>query len=46
LKPEYGAESILMAGGIVGALCIGLAIWAHIGQRETFGMSLDYVENI
>ena len=45
-KPSYGDASILLSGGIVGALCIGIALWAHAGQRETFGMSLDYVEDV
>ncbi len=46
LKPEYGDQSIIYAGSIVGALCIGIAIFALIGQRETFGITLDYVEGI
>ena len=36
--------SILSAGIIVGALCIGLAVWALYNMEETFAKELNYVE--
>jgi MFS family permease len=46
LASSCGPSSILYAGEIVGVLCLGIAIIAHLGQRETFGKSLDYIEEL
>ena len=32
------------AGAVVGAACIGIALWAAFSLRETFGVDLDYLE--
>jgi putative MFS transporter len=32
------------AGALVGAACIGIALWAAFSLRETFGVDLDYLE--
>lgn len=40
---SYNIENTFAALG-VGLLCIGLAIWATWGIKETFGKELDYAE--
>jgi hypothetical protein len=35
-----------MAAFGVGILCIGLALWATWGIKETFGKELDYAEGV
>lgn len=35
-----------MAALVVGVLCIGLALWATWGIKETFGKELDYAEGV
>lgn len=35
-----------VAAIIVGVVCIGLALWAVWGVKETFGKELDYVEGL
>jgi predicted MFS family arabinose efflux permease len=32
------------AGAVVGAACVGIALWAAASLRETFGVDLDYFE--
>ena len=46
MQPAFGAESIIYSGAIVGTICMSLAIFAHAGQKETFGKSLEYIEEI
>ena len=41
LIPNFG---LINAAAIVGFVCFGLAFWAVIHLKETFGESLDYVE--
>lgn len=36
----------VMSALIVGLLCIGLAIWATFGIKETFAKDLDYAEGV
>jgi MFS transporter, putative metabolite:H+ symporter len=39
-----GRFGVLPAGVVVGAACVGVALWAALSLRETFGVDLDYVE--
>ena len=41
LKPAHG---LLGSGVATGAVCIGIALLALLGLRETYGSDLDYVE--
>jgi putative MFS transporter len=46
LKGAAVTGSVISAGYIVGAVCLGIAFIALIGMRETFEEDLNYVENI
>ena len=44
LKSAAVTGSVITAGYIVGAVCLGIAFLALIGMKETFDRDLDYVE--
>jgi len=46
LKSAAVTGSVISAGYIVGAVCLGLAFLALYGMKETFDRDLDYVEDI
>lgn len=46
LKGAAVTGSIISAGYIVGAVCLGIAFIALYGMKETFDRDLDYVEDI
>lgn len=46
LKSAAVTGSVITAGYIVGAICLGIAFLALWGMKETFDKDLDYVEEI
>lgn len=46
LKSAAVTGSVITAGYIVGAVCLGVAFLALYGMKETFDRDLDYVEDI
>ncbi|GAB4494769.1 MAG: MFS transporter [Saprospiraceae bacterium] len=46
LKSAAVTGSVITAGYIVGAVCLGIAFLALWGMKETFDKDLDYVEEI
>ncbi|HOY04370.1 MAG TPA: MFS transporter [Saprospiraceae bacterium] len=46
LKSAAVTGSVISAGYIVGAVCLGIAFLALYGMKETFHQDLDYVEEI
>jgi hypothetical protein len=46
LKGAAVTGSVITAGYIVGAICLGIALLALWGMKETFHQDLDYVEDI
>ena len=46
LKSAAVTGSVISAGYIVGAVCLGIAFLALFGMKETFHQDLDYVEEI
>ncbi|MCC6281001.1 MAG: MFS transporter [Saprospiraceae bacterium] len=46
LKSAAVTGSVISAGYIVGAVCLGIAFLALYGMKETFDRDLDYVEEI
>jgi MFS transporter, putative metabolite:H+ symporter len=46
LKSAAVTGSVLSAGYIVGAVCLGIAFLALWGMKETFDRDLDYVEEV
>ena len=46
LKGAAVTGSVITAGYIVGAVCLGIAFIALWGMKETFDRDLDYVEEI
>ncbi len=46
LKSAAVTGSVITAGYIVGAVCLGVALIALWGMKETFDRDLDYVEEI
>lgn len=46
LKSAAVTGSVITAGYIVGAVCLGIAFLALIGMKETFDQDMDYVEEI
>lgn len=46
LKSAAVTGSVISAGYIVGAVCLGVAFLALYGMKETFDRDLDYVEDI
>ena len=46
LKSASVTGSVISAGYIVGAVCLGIAFLALFGMKETFHQDLDYVEEI
>ncbi len=46
LKSAAVTGSVISAGYIVGAVCLGVAFLALYGMKETFDRDLDYVEDV
>lgn len=46
LKGAAVTGSVITAGYIVGAVCLGIAFIALWGMKETFDLDLDYVEDV
>jgi MFS family permease len=46
LKSAAVTGSVITAGYLVGAVCLGIAFIALYGMKETFDRDLDYVEDI
>jgi MFS family permease len=46
LKSAAVTGSVISAGYIVGAVCLGIAFLALFGMKETFHRDLDYIEEI
>lgn len=46
LKSAAVTGSVISAGYIVGAVCLGIAFLALYGMKETFDQDLDYVEDV
>lgn len=46
LKSAAVTGSVITAGYVVGAICLGIAFLALWGMKETFDRDLDYVEEI
>jgi len=46
LKSAAVTGSVISAGYIVGAVCLGVAFLALYGMKETFDQDLDYVEDV
>lgn len=46
LKSAAATGSVITAGYVVGAVCLGLAFIALYGMKDTFDRDMDYVETI
>lgn len=46
LKGAAVTGSVITAGYIVGAVCLGIAFIALYGMRETFDRDMDYIEDV
>jgi hypothetical protein len=41
---DSGMNNVLLAGGVLGVICYGLAFWSLTKTEETYGKDLNFLE--